>query len=246
MAILRGTVTLNRKSGIPADASKGVFHFQTVGVPAAADYTGVINGLTALYQAFATQFGGNVSAAANAHQVDVAEVTPNGPGVAGDVVSPILATGSFAIQAPVSNPQPSEVAIVLSFRGEIAGLAEESGLTRPRSRVRGRTFMGPIGLGAVGFRAVTIEPHILPVVREQLLDAYDNMTTAMAAASVNLRHCVYSRTAGTAANVVSVSVDDEFDTVRSRGRKPALKMVRAVVQGAPQAPRDSVDVALAG
>jgi hypothetical protein len=246
MPIIRGTAVINRRSGVPEDASHNVWHFEVPGPVATADYEAVGTGLANFYDGCASVLSNTVSRTIGAHRIEVADVTPNGPGAANDVVSALKYTGAFTISQAGTGSMPSEVAIALSFQGDVVGLQEESGLTRPRSRVRGRVFLGPVAASTkVDENATTFEPVIGVAARESILDAYDNMLQTLFTLRPNLRHVVYSRVNGLGSIVVSARVDSEYDTQRSRGRRPSLRMTRTVTQGAAQPARDGADVVLA-
>jgi hypothetical protein len=245
MPILRGTAIIEKVSGIDKDASVNVWHFETVGIPSAADIQGVGDGLIAFYQAIQSLFPNNVASGVDAHRIEISQVTPGLPGEADDTVSALIGTRIFQMQTGAAFSLPNEVAACLSFRASIAGFAEESGLIRPRARRRGRVFIGPLDLDQVAAIAPNNEPRFSLTGRELMLDGYDALTTATAAVSVNLRHGVYSRTNGDIEPVEQVSCDSEFDTMRSRGRKPETRMSRPVVQGVAVAGRSGTDVALA-
>lgn len=245
MAILRGTVVLNKVSGKPEDAVRNVWHFETIGVPASEDREAVGEALTQFYEDAAAQFGTNVSAQFNAHRVEIATVTPNGPGAGNDVVSPIQRVYPFTTVLLGGAALPNECAVALSFQGDVSGDQEESGTTRPRSRKRGRVFLGPMSVGTRVLEGGSDEPIVSVPAREAILDAYDAMHNYLAVSRPNLRHVVYSRVSGTASHVVQVRVDNEFDTVRSRGRKPSLRMTRSITQGTAPGNRSGTDVTLA-
>jgi hypothetical protein len=246
MPILRGTAIIARASGINEDASVNVWHFETIGIPSAADLQAVGDGLVAFYANIQSLFPSNVSNAALAHRIEIAQVTPGATGAADDTVSALLGTRAFSITPGASFSLPNEVASCLSFRGDIAGVPEESGLTRPRSRRRGRVFIGPLNSNTLAGIAPANEPLFSLTSREVMLDGYDFLTTALAGTSANLRHGVYSRVNADIVPVTQVSVDGEYDTMRSRGKRPSIRMSRPVIQGAPVAARSGTDVVLAG
>lgn len=247
MSILRATVVINKKSGVPKDAARNVWHFSVPGGGEAGALE-VAPALAAFYAAISGYYSPAVASAASAHRVEVAEVTSTGPGPDDDVLSSLLLTQAFTMSpaaASGTNVLPNEVAVALSFRGDVSGVPEESGITRPRSRRRGRVFLGPFATTVTDWAGPTNEPRVAATFREAVLDQYDALITALAAADAANRHVVYSRANNLGYNVESVSIDSEFDTIRRRGRKPQLRMTRAIAQGAAIASRDSTDVALA-
>lgn len=245
MAIIRATAVLNKLSGIPRDAARNVWHFQAFDT-GQNTLNGIGLGVAAFYQELSTRISSSVSRDANAHRVDLAEVDENGPGAADDAVSTLLLSKSFGLPLPASSsPLPNEVAVALSFRGDVAGVPEEQGLIRPRSRRRGRIFVGPLDFGVLATQATTNEPQVTTAFRELMLDAYDVAHATWLANSPSAIHGIYSRADGLLRPVSRVSVDDEFDTVRRRGQKPGIRMERTVDPAVPGSNRSGVDVVLA-
>lgn len=245
MAIIRATAILNKVSGVPADASRNVWHFSADDTTTAT-LNGIAGGLAQFYSLIAAYLAPSVSPVAGAHKVDMAEVgfgtTPSGA----PQVSPIIGSSTFGTPGTggTSGSLPNEVAIALSFRAAIAGIAEEAGAQRPRSRRRGRIYVGPVTYSTVGNDATSKEPHVLVAVREAMLDAYDSAHGIWDGPASNIRHGIFSRVDGVLRIVEQVSVDNEFDTIRTRGRRASLRMTRAVGETAAGA-RSGVDAALA-
>lgn len=247
MSIMRATVVLNKKSGVPKDAARNVWHFFSPTADlAAVNFIG--SALAGFYTNFQLSLSPAIAHTANAHRIEVAEVIEGGPGEGDDVVSSLIGTylfGTTGVDTTATNVLPNEVACVLSFRGDIAGVPEENGLLRPRSRRRGRVYLGPLKPNTVGVAPTTMEPRFTTAFRESVLDAYDALTSSLASSDAALRHTVYSRADGENRIVAQVSVDSEPDVVRRRGRKPELRTARSVTQGLPVGSRDGAEVALA-
>lgn len=235
MTIIRATARLSPVSGLDEDAAINVWHF--------ADSTGTLTLDTATGIAlFVATFYQNATLAALwspavmrgvglVHRVDVASVSTLSAGPDDDVVSKVVHSGSFAISTEPTSPValPSEVAVAMSFAGDLEGFAEETGVTRPRSRRRGRLFLGPwcssASATATGNRA-----SVSAACRDAILDAYALTITSINSIATNPKHVVYSVTNGNTVQIETVSVDDAFDTVRSRGQAPTVRETRAVVQ----------------
>ena len=242
MAIVRATVVLNKKSGIRKDASRNVWHFSSLDTNTST-LSAIGEKLGAFYAGLAAILAPSVAAGATDHRVELAEVGFSS-------VSPVLWTQQFGTTAVTTTgtPMANEVAIALSFRGPIAGIPEESGLTRPRSRRRGRIFLGPIkASGVVSAVTPAFEPQVDAGTRELILDGYDTMQAAILAATPGseVKHGVLSRVSGTLSIVEQVSVDDEFDVIRRRGQKPGFRMSRTVTPLTNPGARAGTDVALA-
>lgn len=120
---------------------------------------------------------------------------------------------------------PSEVAVCLSFKADYAGDPERipmpptgpEGDDRPRARLRGRVFIGPLNSTAMESAPTTAVP--VPSVRmiNSAWRAGSDLMTGSAAAGVPW--CVWSRTNGAIQPVVGGWVDNAFDTQRRRGEK---------------------------
>lgn len=239
MAIIRATAVINKRSGKPEDASRNVWHFSADGTDATT-LSKIGEGLAAFYDGCKTILSPAIAATVDAHRVELAEV---GFGS----VSPLLATRPFTIGIVATGnvPLPNEAACALSFRASIVGIPEEEGLQRPRSRRRGRIFLGPLNGTSVEAQATTWEPQVTTVARETILDSYDNAHNVWIVPATNIRHGVLSRVDGNLRIVEQVSVDDEFDTIRRRGQKPGVRMARSVTPGSNVSARSGVDVVLA-
>lgn len=233
MATLRATVILNKLSGKPEDSIRNVWHFSTGSAIASNDMTSVGDGLVEFYQQLGTLLHGSVSRAVDAHAIEFAEVNRGSAGADDDVVSSLLATRKFQVigAAAATLDLPSEVAICLSINGDLTGLNEEDGLIRPKARRRGRVYLGPFTTGVVGEEATTQRTIVLTGTRTKILDSYELAKTMWdgAAGRRIVQHIVYSRASANVYPVVGISVDDAFDTVRSRGEKRVTKDSRAVV-----------------
>jgi hypothetical protein len=123
---------------------------------------------------------------------------------------------------------PSEVAMCLSFRGDLV-----SGVN-PRRR-RGRIFIGPLSTGTSS-PPTTGSPDVRPAlnVRQAVVDAAELMAMGTTAAAPRL--AVYSPTndvAGTLQSALTpVShfwMDDAFDTQRRRGAAPTSRVTKTVI-----------------
>lgn len=114
---------------------------------------------------------------------------------------PPVATSVVNVDAAPAAPGPREVALCLSFRGE-----------QNTPSTRGRLYICPAAMGTVpqGGRPGT-------AIREQIL------TLGMGIANLggaDVDWVVYSPTKGTDVPVKASWVDDEWDTIRSRGMRP--------------------------
>lgn len=244
--IYRATAVLNHKSMKPEDAARNVWHFASEAELTSGQIANLATSVSGFYIALNARLAATLAGGTDDHRVEMAEIIA-GSGGAPDTVSPLLGTVSFGgVGGAMSGPLPPQVAIVMSFQGVITGVPEESGLERPRSRRRGRLFLGPLNTSVVAADATTGEAYVTQTTREDILDAYDALDSSVQAIGVaSLAHSVYSRTEGAAFNVTKVSVDNSFDIQRRRKVKRTIRMERTITPGTAQTGRSGVDVALA-
>lgn len=144
-----------------------------------------------------------------------AELETPGAGT-GSPVSGGVADMPIKMSSP-SPSMPSEVAVVLSFHGDLTGALVEVGNTRPRARRHGRVFLGPLNKNAVEEGLLSV---VRPAVafRTAVIDAAEVL-----AESAGPVWSVWSRTDGVIREVRGGWVDDAFDTQRRRGVAPTLR-----------------------
>lgn len=214
MARLRAVVTLPWTSGLPEDVSVNTFHFLTGTNPASvAELNEIVTDLTAFYNSdFGTPgnpVGGYLSplvsrdaSACSIEIFDLADVPPRQP----------VHVGTFTLVASADpNLLPPEVALCASFQGDpISGV--------PQSRRRGRVFIGPLNMASDA--ATTGRPTA--AFQEALVDAMEGIVGLLVGSGV--AWTVYSRTSDAMSAVSNGWVDDEWDTVRSRGRDATSRL----------------------
>lgn len=125
---------------------------------------------------------------------------------------------------------PSEIACVLSMQGAPQPLP-----VRPQS-TRGRLFIGPLSTSAVGTTSggsadspIHSRPH--SAFMAQLMAAGQNLATVIAAIP-SYRWVIYSPKWGHTTPVLSVSVDNSWDIMHSRGDRPTTRIKHDVDHGA--------------
>lgn len=228
MSILRATYTMNMTSGLAEDAAINVWHFRH-DTEIQNDFTASVEVAAALhnfYRSAAGYWSGMVSRANNAHSCSVARLAPGNQGADDDVASKALSTtlsGTTAWAAAASAVNlPPEVAITMSFRGDVNGLNEVSGDTRPIARRRGRVYLGPFNASVMN---TTGPPLILAAVPSNLGGWYqtlvDDVNTSIGATKIY--HVVYSPTTAQDWPVADMWIDNAPDTVRSRGTAATLR-----------------------
>lgn len=129
--------------------------------------------------------------------------------------SPLYSNAWLGPTTPVGTTNfPNEVAAVLSFHGELTGVLEEVGTTRPRARRRGRVYIGPLRNPAcvVSDPAPPLSDGFLHALRFGATSMYD------AADAAGWRWCVWSRAGNTLYPVVGGWTDNAPDTQRRRGQ----------------------------
>ncbi len=218
MADYRITCGLGSDSGLPEDRLVNVWHVRTgaeAGAGNAATAALLVPPFGNFYDNLRSMFSQDSLTGNVEHKVYA--LTKGGPGGADDS-SVLLFTTSTNFNPEAFGPMPNEVAIALSFAADFAGAAEFAGATRPRSRRRGRVFIG----------GLTTNPAKQTVNAGGLRPSINGRTTMLAAATsltselgllvgLDAAVSVYSRTDGVLRRVVEYSVDDAYDTIRSRG-----------------------------
>lgn len=192
----RHLVTLPMISGLPGDVAVNVWHSIS---DDDAEAIGFANQLVTFYQAVDNIFSTQLSEAANACSVttyDLSDPTPRVP----------VDETTFTISPAVDSAIPNECAICLSFQGiQISGL--------PQARRRGRVFLGPLGSvlsTAIDGRVNAATVTLIVNAAQALLDASGDPGIGVWA--------VYSPTNDNTVPVQNGWVDNEFDTIRERGR----------------------------
>lgn len=229
MAIIRATAVLEHLSGKPTNASRNVWHFTTAGAPNDTVLTKIGDNVGAFYTAIGAYIGVQMNRNANAHRVELAAVTQGAPGEDDDDVSELLGSRPFGIPAAGGSNLPSEVAVALSFQGDVSGVPEEEsgGLIRPRASRRGRVYLGPLGGTTIAYDGGGYRVIVAPAFRTAVLNAYAASKSGWGGGTNNARHVIYSRKQAVAHPVTKIWVDDAFDVVRSRGEASAARSVTA-------------------
>lgn len=222
MAILVD-VALNRISGIPTDASHNTFIFQNeASVPTEGEmdfceaavkgfYNNVHSPSTIPVAGFFAQC---VSRVSNAHTMTFYGFEPG----INDALGAPNKIINWTLQPINGNPvpYPPEVAVVLSLHANNSGFPEHApGGARPKSRRRGRLYIGPLANSVAGTIGATQEQEVGQPYRDVLGGAAAALVAASMGAS--LPWSIWSRVNGSLSFVVGGFVDNAFDTLRSRG-----------------------------
>lgn len=228
---LHAVVRLKTASGLPEDEVINTFNFIAGGTPVldpialagAAD--NIQNALVAFYDTPAPDLSVSewlsplIIRDQTVHELELYAI----PAAGGALGSPVARRTFFLDRTAVDpRPLPSEVAVCVSYHGNLAGLAEEQpagpvgpqGDIHPRARRRGRLFIGPLNASASEITnygsTVEVSSHTVAVLRAAALRLRDD---------TNTEWCVWSRTTGALHQVAGGWVDNAFDTQRRRGTK---------------------------
>lgn len=195
--IWRAQVELAEDSGLPEDVTVNTWHFAYIDAGGANPAAALI----AFYQAIDTYLAENLTGDGNIKFYDLADPEPRTP----------IGVVPFTFTPGTSN-LPAEVALCQSYRAQI-----ESGGSPARRK--GRNFIGPLADDALA--SATGRPDSAFMLA--LANAAAAVLAASAAAS-NWDWVVYSPTDNVARLVVAGWVDDEFDTIRSRGKRATSRI----------------------
>lgn len=134
--------------------------------------------------------------------------------------SPVRVTNWGSNLGSVGGTQllPGECAGVITFVADLTGIPEFGPGTRPRSRHRGRIYLGPLTNAAL---SVSSNRAILDPTFVQ--DAGKAALELIGPADPLLQ--VWSRKLAVTNDVVSIEVDDAFDTQRRRGERAVSRVV---------------------
>lgn len=228
MTIFRHVVGLGRQNGLEEDRIINTWHTDDgQELENIADLPDVAQALVDFYLGMEGWLSSVLSSSTNAHFIRSYIVRPGAGPQGQDLLGSPQNLRTFTTAAlSAQPPMPSEVACVLGMNADLTNVAEELGQTRPASRRRGRVYFGPLPTNAISNQGSDARP--LAALRTALLNEGEGLVDAI---SVGTAHqlAVYSRTDGDARPVIRMTVDDAFDTIRSRGIKPSLKERRVVV-----------------
>lgn len=216
-------VHMSNTNGLIEDEFVNTFAFRQSLAPDEADYLEMVELIDQFYNdlgASGNRVSGWISEAVSravTHRIDFYKIQ------AGPLGSPAYEAPWLGPAAPlVANSNlPTEVAAVLSFHGDLTGVLEEVGTTRPKARRRGRIYLGPLTTGAVYItddRPLVNAPFLLAV-REAAVRLMDNSLTDSHLWSV------WSREAADLYPVVGGWTDDACDTQRRRGNAAGSRVV---------------------
>lgn len=215
MAHAMAQVRLRRANNLPEDVIINTFHFSTAGATVTqADAQAIVTALTSFYTLPAAGSPNTLGAqylsdlvSQTGHEIRVYDMGDPPPRV-----PRVTASWNFTAAMRTTNRMPAEVALVMSFSA-----ASASGGS-PRRR-KGRVYLGPL---APSFTAVSGDIRPDQGMREQIA----NIAVAHLINGAGVTWCVWSEVDAALRPVVSVQIDDSFDTQRRRGIGPTTKTIR--------------------
>lgn len=209
---------MESSTGLPSDRYINDFAFEFDGTPIAANYDNIVTVVSDFYRVVTTgaasvgQFISNAVNRSATHTIDVYHIT------AGPIGSPVYSESWLGPPTTSSTSGlPTEVAGVLSFHADLTDIPEESGVTHPRARRRGRVFIGPLNINAVD---ISNAPYRLAGSGSgAFLNTLREAATRLAddAAANDFTWSVWSRADATLRPVVAGWTDNAPDTQRRRG-----------------------------
>ena len=227
---IQAVVSFAHLSGKPEDRVVNTFCFEYPGADDPDKDQKIVDALVKFYntvpstqaKSVANYLGSQLSRVAAGGRIDLYSLVGHLDGTRHG--SP-LATYVFtlAMAGLLHADWPSEVAITASFHAAYGLLAEEIGNTRPKSRRRGRIYLGPLtqqtGVEDSTFNKVTVAPGVTQVISNAMKDLMNDPDT---------NWCVWSRKDQLTESVVGGFVDEAFDTRRSRGEKSVARAIFGV------------------
>jgi hypothetical protein len=197
MADLMAQVRMPYTTGLNTDVSINVWSFTASTAPGALDV--IADGLNEFYVTYSAWSSPIINwDLATIRIYNRADAMPRVPLYDELMVGDFINDSGFV---------PEEVAVALSFSAAI-----ESGV--PAGRRRGRVFLGPFGNNIVvnaGANRAGISSTFYTNLANGITDAHGIWDPE------GVSHVVWSATDGVGRGVVSYSVDNVFDTMRSRG-----------------------------
>lgn len=218
MTIIHSTVTLEHKSLLPRDRVTNTFTFRG---PSPLDFAMLVPIQAALENFYNTpgpgatiSIGTLISGCMSRTIKPIIRHYDVTAHLAGDPAGSPISESEFSAVLDtngVSDNEPSEIAIALSFAADFGVDVEFAPGARPRARDRGRVYVGPITSQAKDFTAVQA-----PIVSPSGLTTVSKAGRALID-DPNTEWVVWSRTAAAVKPVTSCWVDNAFDVVRRRG-----------------------------
>jgi hypothetical protein len=205
------------------------FNWLGVGEPAGADWDHLLEVMQPFYNAvhspginrLAYYMSTRLNRDAGAVLFESYKLPPT-PGPTG----PPVYSSPMTLAAPGSTTAanlPNQLAVCLSYFSDMTGISEHTGTTRPRSRHRGRVFLGPwSSLALAGVLSGGVE-HIAPALIQGVQGAGEFLGGAVDA--VGFHWAQFSRVDWVGRRVIGGWCDDRWDVQRRRAEEVATKTI---------------------
>lgn len=227
MGNLHTTITFENKSGAPRDRVVNSFAFVTPAAPTDFDMLNIEAALLAFYNTAGTggtnAIGKYLSGALSRSIKPVVrhyDVTAHLAGTAAGSPVRVSDLADFLTTPIATNNLPNEVSVSLSFASDYGSDVEFAPGSRPRSRDRGRVYLGPLTLGAVATNGTTGRCFVEAGFQADIVAAASDLLT-----DADTQWSVWTRRGAAFKQVTRLWVDDEFDTQRRRGGVTTNRLV---------------------
>lgn len=199
-------VILEAKSLLPEDAVMNTLAFRTPGADAPLERGTIDLRIVAAYNQNNGNWGKDLSGKTTRKLYQADDL--------GELGSPVDEQSSTHLIVGTAEPMPAEVALCLSFHGNLTDVPEEgAGATRPAARHRGRIYVGTFDRTCNEAATTTNRSRPTTAVRTNLLA----MANSLKAITNGVEWCVHSHKNNAWYPVTGGWVDDAWDTQRRRG-----------------------------
>lgn len=208
MANVLAQVAVPYRTGLPEDVSVNTWSFDVADTGSSS--LGQIGAFLDTFYTAVIPYYSPVVVPANAtlKMYDRAEPEPR---------TPIYEGTGFTTSTAPGIGLPEEVSVCMSFRGVLASGS-------PAARRRGRIYLGPLATDVLLLTDPLERSRVDPDFIGTVLDAYEAAWGELTGAG-NV-HEVWSAADGVGRPVVSVWMDNEFDTQRRRGTRATARTTR--------------------
>lgn len=216
MVATHAVITIPAQSGVARDAVKFDFAF-------ADPSTSLVTNLPILFSYINPTWSTSISAFLSpslAHStagclIQLYDITGHLDGSA--TGHPPYLQSSFTLPGGGGSPLPSELSVVLSYHADFTGVPEHAPNARPRSRYRGRLYLGPMATSALSSDTTTHRPQVATNTRETIAAGAAHFS------SLEPTWSVWSRRDAVLRQITQGSVDDAWDVQRRRGEDPVAR-----------------------
>lgn len=203
-------VSIPANSGVARDTIMMDFNFQAPTAGVAANVIKFFNTTVApATDTLASFLSPWLSRGTNACMVEEYNATPPAPPATG--FGPPFNTVPFTLGPSLGTPLPQEVQVALSYHAIDGSIPEHGPGTRPKSRYRGRLYVGPLITTAQDFITANHKCFVSALFRTNL------KANAAALLQAEPTWGVWSRVDHVIRPIVGGWIDDDFDIQRRRG-----------------------------